>query len=132
LNAELARAVRERANNRCEYCRLPKFSLPLRFQMDHIRAGQHEGDTVSENLALACPHCNRRKGPNAAGFDPESGALVRLFHPRTDPWSEHFQLVGARIVALTPIGRATVQVLAMNAPAPLQFRLTLLRSGVIL
>jgi hypothetical protein len=56
--------------------------------------------------------------------------LIRLFHPRTDSWSEHFQFVHARIVGISPVGRATVQVLAMNADAPFRFRLTLLRSGV--
>jgi hypothetical protein len=82
VNRELARTVRERADERCEYCRIPQFALPLPFQIDHILAEQHEGKTVSSNLALACPHCNRYKGPNIAGVDPESGQIVRLFHPR--------------------------------------------------
>jgi hypothetical protein len=130
VNPDLARFVRARAKDCCEYCRLPQSVFPLRFQIDHIRAGQHEGETTEDNLALACPYCNRHKGPNAAGFDPESGALVRLFHPRTDLWNEHFQFVSAHIVGRTSIGRATVQVLAMNAAGTYQFRLTLLQSGV--
>ena len=59
VNRALVRTVRERAGERCEYCRIPQFALPLPFQMDHIMAEQHEGESVPENLALACPHCNR-------------------------------------------------------------------------
>jgi hypothetical protein len=83
--------------------------------MDHIIAEKHGGPTVESNLALACPHCNRFKGPNIAGLDPESGQPIRLFHPRTDSWSEHFEFEGARIVGRTPTGNASVHVLAMNA-----------------
>ena len=78
------------------------------------------------NLALACPHCNRFKGPNIAGLDPESGHLVRLFHPRSDLWAEHFRPDGARIVGQTPVGRATVHVLAINADDLLLIRAELL------
>ena len=132
MNRELARAVRERAAERCEYCRIPQFAFPLPFQIDHIIATQHRGQTILENLALACPHCNRYKGPNIAGVDPDSGQLVRLFHPRTDLWTEHFRFEAERIVGKTAVGRATVHVLAINVPEPLRFRLELLRIGIIL
>jgi hypothetical protein len=123
----LARSVLERARECCEYCRIPQFALPLPFQIDHIIAEQHEGESVLENLALACPHCNRYKGPNIAGRDPDSGELVRLFHPRSDVWDDHFQFNGARIIGKTAVGRATVQVLAMNADEALRFRAQLVR-----
>jgi hypothetical protein len=132
VNRELTRAVRERAGARCEYCRIPQFSFPLPFQIDHVVAEQHEGETSFDNLALACPHCNRYKGPNIAGRDRNTGQLVRLFHLRQDLWADHFQFEGARVAGKTPVGRATVQVLAMNATEPLLFRSELLRTGVIL
>ena len=122
MNRALARLVRERAGDRCEYCRLPQFALPLPFQIDHIIAEQHAGNTISENLALACPHCNRYKGPNIAGRDPNSGGLIRLFDPRRDIWNDHFQFDGALIKGRTPIGRATIHVLNMNAEEPLALR----------
>jgi HNH endonuclease len=106
---------------------MPEFALPLPFQIDHIVAEQHGGETAAGNLALACPHCNRYKGPNIAGLDPSSGELVRLFHPRADIWTEHFEFEGPRILGKTPIGRATVHVLAMNADDLLLFRLELSR-----
>ena len=60
-------------------------------------------------------HCNRFKGPNIAGLDPASGELVRFG--------------GARLVGLTPIGRATIHVLAMNADDLLLFRTEILHEG---
>jgi hypothetical protein len=100
---------------------------PLHFQIDHIVAEKHGGQTVPGNLALACPHCNRYKGPNIAGLDPNSRQLVRLFHPRTDLWTEHFEFEGPRILGRTAIGRATVHVLAMNTDDLLLLRLELLK-----
>jgi hypothetical protein len=81
---------------------------------------------------MACFHCNRFKGPNIAGIDPASGELVRLFHPRTDFWIDHFRYVDARLLGLTPIGRATINVLAMNAEDLLLLRVELLHEGTTL
>jgi len=94
VNQQIFRAVRERATNRCEYCSLPESSFPLPFQIDHILAEKHGGGTTEANLALACPHCNRHKGPNIAGLDAETGQIVRLFNPRTDNWAQHFEANG--------------------------------------
>lgn len=94
---------------------MPELALPLPFQIDHIIAEQHGGSAVTDNLAFACPHCNRQKGPNIAGLDPESGNLVRLFHPRDDVWSQHFEFQGSLIMGKTAIWRTTIRVLAMNA-----------------
>ena len=111
---------------------MPHARYRLPFLIDHITARQHGGPTEIGNLALACLHCNRFKGPNIAGLDPESGELVRLFHPRTDLWAAHFQFEGARISETTAIGRATLQVLAMNAPDLLLVRLELVQEGISL
>jgi hypothetical protein len=50
----LAKLVRERAGDCCEYCRLPQIFSSTRFQIDHVIAEQHGGKTVFSNLALAC------------------------------------------------------------------------------
>ena len=94
MTRDVARQVRQRAQDRCEYCHLPASVFPLPFHIDHIKARQHGGLTVLENLALACLHCNRHKGPNLAGADPNTGEIIRLFHPRTDRWTEHFEWAG--------------------------------------
>jgi hypothetical protein len=100
--------------------------LPLPFQVDHVRAEKHGGETIEANLALACPHCNRHKGPNIAGFDPETGQVVRLFNRRTDLWDKHFVMVAAQLEGKTAIGRVTVDVLGMNSTDQLLVRNALL------
>jgi hypothetical protein len=130
LNAELIRRVWERAAARCEYCQLPSKFHSAPFQIDHIIARQHEGKTEIENLALACIHCNRFKGPNVAGLDAESGTIVRLFNPRRDKWAEHFIWDGPKLKALTQIGRATIAVLLINDPEAIAVRKALQDEGV--
>ncbi len=126
MNRELVRTVWRHAGDSCEYYLISQFAFPLPFQIDHILAEKHGGQTVEENLALACPHCNRFKGPNIAGLDPDTKALTRLFNPRVDAWADHFQFDGPRLRGKTPIGRATIQVLAMNANDLLLIRVELL------
>jgi hypothetical protein len=121
--------VRERANLRCEYCLIPHYALPLPFQIDHIIAEQHGGQSDGSNLSLACAHCNRHKGPNIAGIDPFTGEMVRLFNPRIDSWPDHFQREGATAVGKTPVGRATIEVLAMNSGDQISLRAELLLNG---
>lgn len=116
MRSELVRLVRARAGNRCEYCLLPQAALPLPFQIDHVVAEQHGGPTTEANLALACPFCNRHKGPNLAGIDGATGEMVRLFHPRMDEWSEHSEEAAGVVCGRTAVGRVTVQVLRMNTP----------------
>jgi hypothetical protein len=113
VNASLIRQVWQRAAGRCEYCHLPAEFFPLAFHVDHVIPRQHGGVTELENLALACLHCNRHKGPNLAGLDVD-GELVKLFDPRRDLWSDHFEYDGTDLVGRTPT--STVRVLAINAP----------------
>ena len=125
----VAVVVRERAGHVCEYCHRPESSSRLRFVCDHVIASQHSGATSPENLALCCTFCNLHKGPNVAGVDPETGAVVPLFSPRRDAWQEHFRRAGATIVGTSPAGRATVVVLAMNDPRQVVVRRVLIDDG---
>ena len=129
MNQDLARLVWRRANRRCEYCRLPSSAYPLPFHVDHVVARQHGGETVEDNLALACLHCNRHKGPNIAGLDAATGEVVRLFNPRRDQWVDHFEWNGSELVGRTMIGKVTVEVLAINEPDFLVVRATLVSEG---
>src|SRR5436305_7315925 len=90
--------VWKRAKERCEYCQLPQSAYRLPFQIDHVIARQHGGARKLSNLALACPRCNRNKGPNISGIDKSTQELMRLFHPRRDRWTEHFRWRGARLL----------------------------------
>ncbi len=122
--------VRERAGNVCEYCRISQEALPwARFHIEHIRARQHRGTDDPGNLALACRRCNSHKGPNLTSIDPATEKLAPLYHPRTDPWDDHFALSGHRIIGLTPTGRATVVLLHRNAPDRIQLRAELSAGG---
>ena len=132
MNQLLVQQIWQRAGHRCEYCRIPHPHYRLPFQVDHIIARQHGGETILANLAMACFHCNRFKGPNIAGLDPASRELIRLFNPRTDLWTDHFQFDGAWLLGLTPIGRVTIHVLAMNADDLLLFRAEILKEGIAL
>jgi hypothetical protein len=127
MDKALEDLVRRRANNRCEYCLFP---LPP-FHIEHIIARQHGGQTTDGNLALACARCNRHKGPNLAGIDRDSGALIALFNPRQDRWVEHFREKGPRIEGTTAIGRVTVTVLDMNHPLRVGARRELIVAGVL-
>ncbi len=90
MNAALERLVWQRAESRCEYCRLPQIGSRAAFEIDHIIARQHRGRTVAGNLALSCVYCNGRKGPNLTGRDSATGKLTRLYHPRRHKWPYHF------------------------------------------
>ena len=130
MDEAIRQFVRDRAGDRCEYCLLPqKYAVVVRFHIEHLRARQHGGNDAPANLALACPHCNRFKGPNLTSFDPETDALVPLFNPRTQSWHEHFALDDVMIVGLTPIGRATVRLLHMNSEDRLKVRAVLKERG---
>lgn len=127
MDRALRAFVRARALQRCEYCGLEQTTVPLvAFHVDHIVPRKHGGADGDDNLALACFHCNLHKGPNLTGIDPDTGAVVLLFHPRREVWDEHFLAHGAMIMGRTPTGRATVRVLDMNAPTRIELRLELM------
>jgi hypothetical protein len=90
MDAALRELVRQRAGNRCEYCRLHQHHSPFVLQIEHIVARKHGGNDDSSNLALACDRCNLHKGSDLTGIDPETNQIVALFHPRTQSWIEHF------------------------------------------
>jgi hypothetical protein len=92
------------------------------FPIEHIVARQHGGLDEVANLALACHHCNLHKGTNLSAVDPLSRQIVPLFNPRFDSWNEHFEIRGAMIEGKTPLGRATVRLLQMNASSRQELR----------
>lgn len=99
------------------------------FPIDHILSKQHGGDSRETNLALSCLHCNLFKGPNIAGFDPKTGRVERLFHPRKDRWRDHFRWSQATLIGKTSIGRVTVIVLKLNHPDLVAIRMERLDQG---
>jgi hypothetical protein len=124
--------VRRRAGDRCEYCLLRQEHSDLTHHVEHIVAKQHGGSDNPENLALACHRCNFRKGPNLTGLNIETGEFIPLYHPRLDQWTEHFAFRGTFIEGLTPVGRVTVHVLALNDARRLEVRAELIAGGELL
>lgn len=120
--------VIKRARGCCEYCWSPSRYSPEVFEIEHIHPMSVGGATTLDNLALACPACNRYKGSSQFGIDPQTGQLVPLYNPRRQQWSHHFRWSDdwTEIIGQTPIGRATVNTLRMNRPSVQRFRAALL------
>jgi hypothetical protein len=129
ISAELRRLVMERAGNCCEYCRLSQEDNTFSFQIDHVIAEKHDGQTTLDNLSLSCPYCNHFKGSDIGSIDRETGQLTPLYNPRTQNWDEHFRLSGPMIEPLTPAGRVTVRLLRLNRPEQIEERRGLLLLG---
>jgi hypothetical protein len=129
ITRTLLRELRQLAGDRCDYCRMPTAFDPLPFQVDHVIAQQHGGETTLGNLAWRCLHCNKHKGPNIAGIDPVTRQVVPLFHPRRHRWERHFSWDGPLLVGRTRSARATIRVLALNAPDFIAFRAELMEEG---
>ncbi|MEO7317959.1 MAG: HNH endonuclease [Chthoniobacteraceae bacterium] len=130
MDAATRDLVRTRAGDRCEYCRLAQRHMPLpALHIEHIVARKHRGGDEPENLAFPCDQCNLHKGADLSGLDPDTGELVRLFHPRRDARSDHFRFDGARIAGLTPCGRTTAWLLQMNSEERVELRSILAALG---
>lgn len=125
-------AIAERANHRCEYCQAPEVVFNFPFEVEHIIPISRQGANNKANLALACRSCNLRKGNRISGTLPDSNTEVRLFHPRENKWSEHFQVdvESGKIRGMTPVGEVTVESLAMNSPAQVAARQLWIRLGL--
>jgi hypothetical protein len=118
MNPQYAEVAR-RAGHRCEYCHAPEVIFNFPFEIEHVIPRTLGANETDPELALACRSCNVHKAARTTGPDSLSGTIVRLFNPRWDQWSEHFQAVASsgEIIALTAIGRATIQQLKMNDEA---------------
>ncbi|MDZ7363375.1 MAG: HNH endonuclease [candidate division KSB1 bacterium] len=119
------------ARGRCAFCRSEERLMGVTFEIDHIVPRLQRGKTLIDNLCLCCPSCNRHKSVRAQAVDPTTGAETPLFHPTHDHWPEHFAWSddGARILGLTPTGRATIEALKMNRSQMLELRRYWLANG---
>lgn len=116
VGVRLREQVAARAKFCCEYCLIHEDAAAFPHQVDHIISRKHDGKSLFENLAYACMLCNRHKGSDVAAIDPATEEVVRLYHPRSDQWADHFSQTWAIIQPLTKIGRATIRLLKLNTP----------------
>ena len=122
IPVELRQLVNDRAAGRCEYCSLSQDGQEATFHIDHVVPVAVGGQTVVQNLALACVSCSLRKAARQTAPDPHTGKEVPLYNPRQDKWPEHFEWNEMRLVSHTATGRATVEALAMNRAVILSIR----------
>jgi hypothetical protein len=119
----LRKRIRSHFMQCCGYCKTLESLTVVTFEVEHIIPRSSGGLTEFGNLCLACPSCNRFKSNRLSGFD-DNGFECRLFHPQHDQWLDHFDwsVNGSVIVALTDVGRATIQLLRMNRPQLVEVR----------
>ncbi len=132
ISEQVKEFVRSRANGLCEYC-LAIFAISYAtFPVDHIIPESKGGSDGPDNLANTCQNCNNSKYNKTEWIDWLSGEVVRLFNPRTDVWSEHFEWNDdfTILTGRTPIGRATVNCLRINRPRIVKLRLFFFKLGI--
>lgn len=130
ISDRVRQQVEERAQGRCEYCQTQQV-IVVSMEIDHIIPESVGGETVLENLCLACIGCNGFKLDFQTGLDPETEVETSLYNPRTQDWDDHFQWSedGLQIVGLTANGRATVTRLRMNRDAVIASRRRWVEAG---
>lgn len=120
--SELSAQVASRAQGRCEYCRMHQSLQGASFHLEHVVPKSRGGSSELENLAWACPSCNLRKSNHVEVIEPDSGAILPLFHPRSHAWKDHFTWDEYSILGRTPIGVATIAALDLNHSRRIQIR----------
>lgn len=127
ISDALRKQVEDRADNICEYCLIPIEETYFGGEIDHIIGIKHDGETILENLALACQPCNRNKGSDLGSNSVTTNILTRFYNPRIDVWTKHFQVnEDAEIIPLTEIGEVTGRIFKFN-----EFERVLERQGLI-
>lgn len=116
IKKDLDIKLRRQAKNRCGYCLNPQELIPYKLEIEHIHPQSAGGETIEENLWIACRECNAHKAAKIKAIDNLTGRIVKLFNPRTQKWREHFDFSQDKteIIGKTPCGRATVENLQMN------------------
>ena len=97
----------------------------MEFEVDHVIPISRNGTDELDNLALSCRICNLRKSDRIEGMDAVTLETVKLFNPREDVWSEHFEKqtqLPYQILGKTATGRATIARLDMNSSLQLRAR----------
>jgi hypothetical protein len=128
---QLKAVVVARAQGCCEYCRSQARFATQPFSVEHSYPRSQGGPTNLDNLALSCQGCNNHKYQKIQERDPLSGEMVPLYHPRRQPWGEHFRWNEdfTLILGVTPTGRATVKALQLNRAGLVNLRRVLYAAG---
>ena len=110
MDPALRQLVRQRAQDRCEYCGLPQSATPfITFHVEHLLPRQHGGPDELANLAR----------PAIGVIEPKARISRRLIPTRSNRSRSsihvgNFSAVDGVVQGLTPIGRGTVRLLNRN------------------
>lgn len=129
IPSSVRKFVAERADFRCEYCRVAEADSNYAYHIEHIISRQHGGSDHPDNLAYACSICNWKKGSNIATILEKGGSFIPLFNPRTNNWFDHFAVENGVFAAKTLIGAATIKLLELNFLDKIIERRELARAG---
>jgi HNH endonuclease len=110
----LSRAVRARAQARCQYCRMHESLQGATFHIEHVIPQCKGGGSDLENLVLACPGCNLHKASKITAIDPGEWRGDPVIPPDQTTVVVTLPVQGYQIGGLTAMGRATVATLTLN------------------
>lgn len=100
----------------CAYCTIMESeATAIRLTIDHYEPKEKRKDLENDysNLMYACEECNRWKGTLCPPQEARDKGF-RVFRPDTDLRDEHFEEKGIRVEARTPIGKYTIDAVALN------------------
>ena len=83
-----------------------------------------ESTTPSESL-----NDDYSQSPDTSTVDRLLEELEPLFNPRKDRWSDHFEWDGCLLLGISPMARATIDVLGINRGDRVEFRRSLIDEG---
>jgi len=69
ISVELQKQIRHCFADCCAYCHTAESLTVTTFEFEHIIPPSAGGETVFENLCLACPSCNRYKATRQTAID---------------------------------------------------------------
>ena len=124
ISVSLRQQIKEHFKDCCAYCHTAEHLTVSIFECEHIIPKTAGGETIFENLCLACPTCNRYKATRKEMIDSQTDELTSIFHPHKQNWEEHFTWNedSSKIIPLTATGRVTVEALRMNRPQIIRVR----------
>jgi hypothetical protein len=132
ISKSIQRLVKDQSKGYCEYCCSPEAVSTQSFHLDHIVPSSKGGKSEFSNLAYCCGGCNGYKYDKIQSIDPFSKQPTSLFHPREHKWPEHFQWSSddLTIEGISPIGRATIDLLQLNRIGNINLRKLLKLAGL--
>lgn len=119
-NKALRDQIRQRAAFACEYCGVNETDTGGLLTLDHFHPQSKGGSDNPENLIYCCNRCNSYK----YNYFPSSNKEPSIWNPTQSPRDQHFfELDNGQLKALTPVGKATIDLLRLNRPPLIQYRL---------